>query len=140
MRARIQTYLAGVAIVTLVSSGGHMEVAEGESSGDSDLRGYDVHPGWPGEWCAVTPSFKSKTECTSHVCQDLFTCDDNVVIQISVYYKSDYILQITRGSKQKLHQSYREAGSPSPQAADRGYTSLAPIPPSGTPSSRNSVF
>jgi hypothetical protein len=93
-----------------------MEVAEGESSGGSDLCGRGVHPGWPGEWRAVTPGFKSKTECTSHVCQDLFihTCDDNVVIQISVYYKSDYILQITRGSKQKLHQSYSEVGSPSP--------------------------
>ena len=43
----------------------------------------------------ITPDFINKTECTSHVCQDLFihTCDNNIVIQISVYYKSDYIFQ-----------------------------------------------
>ena len=43
----------------------------------------------------LTPCFINKIECTSHVCQDLFihTCDNNIVIQISVYYKSDYIFQ-----------------------------------------------
>ena len=44
-RAQIQTYLAGVATVALVSSGGRMEVTKGGSSGDSDLHGRGVRPG-----------------------------------------------------------------------------------------------
>jgi len=37
---------------------------------------------------------QNKTECTSHVCQDLFihTCNDKI-IHCNVYYKSDYIYQ-----------------------------------------------
>ena len=56
---------------------------------------------------AVTPGFKDKTECTSHVCQDQFihTFNDNVVIHCNVYYINDnFITKMVRGSKTKLHQ------------------------------------